>query len=76
MELNGSKSQGVIIVKMKDLAALFKAFVMPYTAVCSVTTICWLTGIGEEVPVIIWGLLIGSLGEMGIHWSVSKLVGK
>ena len=58
---------------MKDLPALFKAVVMPYTAVCSISTICFMTGTGQEVPIFIWGIFIGSLGEMGIHWSITNL---
>jgi len=58
---------------MKDLPALFKAFVMPYTAVCSLTGIVFITGTGQEVPMLLYGLFIGALGEMGIHWSLSNL---
>jgi len=55
---------------MKDV---FKAFVMPYTAVCSLTGIVFMTGTGQEVPILLYGLFIGALGEMGIHWSLSNL---
>lgn len=55
---------------MKDL---FKAFVMPYTAVCSVSGIVFMTGTGQEVPMLLWGLFLGSLSEMGIHWSLANL---
>lgn len=58
---------------MKDYATIFKAFVMPYTAVCSVSGIVFMTGTGQEVPMILYGLFFGALGEMGIHWSLSKL---
>ena len=58
---------------MKDLSALFKAFVMPYLAVYFGSCIGFIFVTGQEVPMILWGLFFGSLGEMGIHWSVSKL---
>jgi len=58
---------------MKDLPGVFKAFVMPYTAVWSVTTICFMAASGQEVPMFIWGIFLGSLSEMGIHWSVTNL---
>ena len=58
---------------MKDLSSLFKAFVMPYTAVCSLTGIVFMTGTGQEVPMLLYGLFFGTLGEMGIHWSLSNL---
>ena len=58
---------------MKDLPALFKAFVMPYTAVCSLTGIVFMTGTGQEIPMLLYGLFFGALGEMGIHWSLSNL---
>ena len=61
---------------MKDYTALFKAFVMPYIAVCSASGIVFMASTGQEVAMILYGLLFGSLGEMGIHWSVSKLVSK
>jgi len=61
---------------MKDYAAIFKAFVMPYTAVCSLTGIVFMIGTGQEVPMILYGLFFGSLGEMGIHWSLAKLTKK
>lgn len=58
---------------MKDLPVLFKAFVMPYTAVCSVSGIVFMTGTGQEVPMLLYGLFFGALGEMGIHWSLANL---
>lgn len=58
---------------MKDLPALFKAFVMPYTAVCSLTGIVFMTGTGQEIPMLLYGLFFGALGEMGIHWSITNL---
>jgi len=61
---------------MKDLPALFKAFVMPYTAVCSLTGIVFMAGTGQEVPMILYGLFFGSLGEIGIHWSIANLTKK
>lgn len=58
---------------MKDYAALFKAFVMPYTAVCSVSGIVFMACTGQEVPMFFWYLFVGSQGEMGIHWSIANL---
>ena len=70
------KSQEVIIVKMKDLAALFKAFVMPYLAVYFGSCVGFMVVTGQEVPIELWVLFSFPLGEMGIHWSISKVVNK
>jgi len=61
---------------MKDYTALFKAFVMPYWVVCALSGIVFMIATGQEVPMELWGLLGFPLSEMGIHWSVSKLVTK
>jgi len=58
---------------MKDLPALFKAFVMPYLAVYFGSCIGFILATGQEVPMILYGLFFGSLGEMGIHWSLANL---
>jgi len=61
---------------MKELADLFKAFVMPYLAVYFGSCIGFILASGQEVPMILWGLFFGSLGEMGIDWSIRKMVNK
>jgi len=61
---------------MKDLAKLFNAFVMPYTAVCSLSGIVFMVGTGQEVDIILYGLFFGSLSKMGIHWSITSLLSK
>ena len=61
---------------MKDVPALFKAFVMPYMAVCSFSGIVFMTCTGQGLDYFLLGSLGFSLGEMGIHWSVSKLTVK
>ena len=58
---------------MRDLPALFKAIVMPYTAICSFTGVVFLLVTGQEVPIVLYGFFFGALGEMGIHWSISNL---
>ena len=58
---------------MKDLPALFKAFVMPYTAVCCISGIVFMTGTGQEVPIYIWGLLGFAFTEMGFEYGVKKI---
>ena len=58
---------------MKDYSALFKAFVMPYLAVYFGSCIGFMFITSQEVPMILWGLFFGSLGEIGIHWSIANL---
>ena len=61
---------------MKDYTALFKAFVMPYLAVYFGSCIGFMFITGQEVPIELWALFGFPLSEMGIHWSVSKMVNK
>ena len=58
---------------MKDLPVLFKAFVMPYIAVCCVSGIVFLACIGQEIPMFIWGLLGFAFTEMGFEYGVKKI---
>lgn len=61
---------------MGDLAKLFNAAVMPYTAIASVSGIIFMVGTGQEVHMILYGLFFGSLSKMGIHWSITSLLNK
>lgn len=61
---------------MKDLASLFKAVVMPYTAVCAVSGIIFMAVVGQEIPTFVWAIFLGSLSEMGIYWSIAGLIKK
>lgn len=61
---------------MKDVAELAKAVVVPYIAICSVTTICWLWGTAQDIPQLLWVIFVGSLGELGIEIGIKKVVKK
>lgn len=59
---------------MKDLPVLFKAFVMPYTAVCSVSGIVFMLATGQAVDQMLWVIFVGALGELGIEFGVIPVV--
>jgi len=61
---------------VKDIAKIFNATVIPYTAIVSVTGIVFMLSTGQEVDLILYGLFFGSLSKMGIHWSISSLINR
>ena len=58
---------------MKDLPALFKAFIIPYIICYSFTIIGFLWATGEGIPMELWGVFIFFLGEEGIKFGVGKV---
>lgn len=58
---------------MKDLPALFKAFVCPYLAVYFGSCIGFLLATGQAVDQMLWVLFVGALGELGIEFGVKKI---
>lgn len=57
---------------MKDLPALFKAFVVPYLACYSFTVMGYLWATGGEIPQMLWVVFVGALGELGIEIGIKK----
>ena len=58
---------------MKDLPALFKAFIIPYIICCSCTAICFLFATGQDIPTELWGIFIFFLSEEGIKFGIGKI---
>lgn len=58
---------------MKDLPALFKAFVCPYLACAFGSTICFMWATGQDIPHLLWVLFVGALAEIGIEVRAWKL---
>ena len=65
---------------MKDLPALFKAFVVPYLAVFFGSCIGFMIATGQAVDQVLWVLFLGALSELGIEFgalpAVKKMRGK
>jgi len=58
---------------MKDLPALFKAFVCPYLACIFGTGIGFNLATGQDVDPLLWALFAGTLTEIGIEVRAWKL---
>lgn len=61
---------------MKDLPALFKAFVVPYIACYSFTLMGYLWATGQDIPQLVWVIFLGALGELGIEIGATKIIKK
>jgi len=58
---------------MKDLPALFKAFVVPYLAVFFGSCIGIALLIGQTVDQMLWVIFVGALSELGIEIGAGKI---
>ena len=58
---------------MKDLPALFKAFIIPFIICYSFLIIGFLFATGQAIPEFLWGVFIFFLGEEGIKFGVGKI---
>jgi len=63
----------VIIANMKDLPALFKAFVIPYFTCASFTGVVFQIATGQEASIILWGIAGAGLSKMGIDFGIGKI---
>lgn len=60
---------------VKDMPALFKAFVVPYLAVYFGSCVGFLLVTGQDIPQVLWVLFVGALGELGIELGARKALG-
>jgi len=58
---------------MKDLPALFKAFVCPYLAVYFGSCIGFALVSGQDVHQMLWVVFVGALGELGFEFGIKKV---
>ena len=58
---------------MKDLPALFKAFIIPFIICYSFLIMGFLWAAGQDIPMELWGILGFFLSEEGIKFGVGKL---
>ena len=61
---------------MKDLPALFKAFVIPYLAVAFGTAIAFSFATGQAIDQLLWVVFLGALSELGIEFGAIPVVKK
>jgi len=61
---------------MKDLPALFKAFVIPYLACAFGSAIAFNLAMGQPVDQLLWVVFLGALGELGIEFGAIPVVKK
>ena len=58
---------------MKDLPALFKAFVIPYFTCASMTGVIIQIVTGQEPSMILIGITGAGLSKMGIDFGIGKI---
>jgi len=58
---------------MKDLPALFKAFVIPYFTCAAFSGVVFMIATGQEVDMILWGVMGAGLSKMGIDFGIGKI---
>jgi len=58
---------------MRDLPALFNAFVIPYFTCCAFTGVVFMIATGQEVDIILWGIVGAGLSKMGIDFGIGKM---
>ena len=58
---------------MKDLPALFNASVIPLMTLMAFAGVVFMIATGQEVDVILWGVVGAGLSKMGISFGIGKL---
>lgn len=58
---------------MKDLPALFTAFIIPFIICYSFLIIGFMWATEQEIPIELWGVFVFFLGEKGISFGIGKI---
>ena len=61
---------------MKDLPALFNASVIPLMTLMAFAGVVFMVATGQEVDVVLWGVVGAGLSKMGIQFGALPIVKK